>query len=215
MISHKDFSEPLMIMIIYDQLGAEAATLIAGTDSKMTEEKKLDEIQKIIDKSEEPNTIELLEKFSNAIGEEIDFGFLADSEMTEEQKRAEMQKAIDKLNDTYAIETFTFGLPLNYISGLFKSYMGGAAVNSTRAAIELYLIMAETGQLPEELPDDLPKDPYTGRNFLYEITDDGFVLGCRSDIFNGGKHRFEFPESKLISTYLFAFAAGPFGISRH
>ncbi len=192
MISHKDFSEPLMIMIIYDQLGAEAATLIAGTDSKMTEEKKLDEIQKIIDKSEEPNTLELFEKYSNAIGEEIDFSFLVNSEMTDEQKLVEMRKAINKLNDAFAIETSTFGLPLHTVSWYFKTYIGGAVVNSTRAAVELYLIMAETGQLPDELPDDLPKDPYTGRNFLYEITDDGFVLGCRSDIFNGGKYRFMF-----------------------
>ena len=65
-----------------------------------------------------------------------------------------------------------------------------------KAAVELYLIMAKTGQLPEELPDDLPRDPYTGQNFLYKKNEDGFSLGCRSDVFKRGKERFIFKALK-------------------
>jgi hypothetical protein len=42
----------------------------------MTEEQKLSDIQKIIDKSAEPDTIELLTKFSKVIGKDINFDFL-------------------------------------------------------------------------------------------------------------------------------------------
>jgi hypothetical protein len=34
--------------------------------------------------------------------------------------------------------------------------------------------------LPETLPDYLPKDPFSGQDFEYEITEKGFVLRCRA-----------------------------------
>jgi hypothetical protein len=69
-------------------------------------------------------------------------------------------------------------------------------INRTKAAVELYIISVKTGQLPQELPDYLSKDPYTNRNFIYEITDDGFVLSCNSDEFKRGKESFEFKVQK-------------------
>jgi hypothetical protein len=69
-------------------------------------------------------------------------------------------------------------------------------INSTKAAVELYIILAKTGQLPAKLPDYLPKDPYTNQNFIYEITDDGFVLSCNSDEFKRGRERFTFKVQK-------------------
>jgi len=54
-----------------------------------------------------------------------------------------------------------------------------AYLNATRAAIDIYIIRAKTGQLPQTLPDGLPKDPYSGKDFEYEITKDGFTLRCR------------------------------------
>jgi hypothetical protein len=66
--------------------------------------------------------------------------------------------------------------------GLNKVYAvqvrGQAKAYATSAAVELYLAMVTAGRLPAELPADLPKDPYTGRNFEYELTDTGFVLRC-------------------------------------
>jgi hypothetical protein len=66
-----------------------------------------------------------------------------------------------------------------------------AIFNALKAAIEIYLIKAQTGQLPEQLPDGLPKDPYSGRDFEYEITKDGFLLRCRMKAFDG-KEKYEF-----------------------
>jgi hypothetical protein len=54
-----------------------------------------------------------------------------------------------------------------------------ANFNSLITAIEIYLLKAKTGQLPEKLPDGLPKDPYSGLDFEYETTKEGFVLRCR------------------------------------
>ena len=87
-----------------------------------------------------------------------------------------------------------YGLPINFTFEIQIEQM--YLTNSTKAAIELYIILAKTGQLPAELPDYLPKDPYTNKNFIYEITDDGFVLSCNSDGFKRGKERFTFKVQK-------------------
>ena len=190
-----DVVEPLMK--IYSKFGEKAFSLITGTDFEMTEQQRLSEIQKIIDKSAEPDIIELLTTFSHGVGEDIDFGFLKDSDMTDKQKFAEMQKVIYELGDTFASEKSSFGISWNQISYLIESYMDShtaqkAQINCTKAAVELYLIMAKTGQLPEKLPENLPEDPFTGRDLLYRKRDYGFVLGCQSDIFKRGKERFAF-----------------------
>jgi len=182
-----------LINTIDKELGEETASLIMGTGIEMTEEQKLSQMQEMMDRFEQPQTIELLKKFSHAVGEEIDFGFLVNSAMTDKQRLAQMQKVISEINEAFVVEMSTFGFSWESIDGLFKSRVKHTAqINSIKAAIKIYLIMVKTGQLPEELPDYLAKDPYTGRDFLYEITDDSFVLGCQSDIFEKGKERFTF-----------------------
>jgi len=64
-----------------------------------------------------------------------------------------------------------------------------AYVNGIKAAVEVYLALANAGQLPEKLPDHLPKDPFTGRDFIYEITDEGFALRCQGKDFLNRKYR--------------------------
>ena len=185
------------LMKIYRELGVDVVSLITGIDMEMTEEQKLATTQKIIGKLAEPETIELVTEFSRALGVGIDFGFLADSEMTDKRRLAEMQKVIVELRTAYRIKTSIFGFSWKWVNGLFESQLKHTAkLNSIKAAVELYLIMARTGQLPDDLPDYVAKDPYTGRDFLYEITDDGFVLGCQSDIFKRGKERFTFNVQK-------------------
>lgn len=58
-----------------------------------------------------------------------------------------------------------------------------AHFNAIMTGIEILLIYAQTGQLPEELPDDLPKDPFTGKPFEYELIDDGFRMICADEVF--------------------------------
>ena len=69
--------------------------------------------------------------------------------------------------------------------------------NALRAAIEIYIRKAETGQLPDELPVGLPKDLFSGKDFKYEKTDEGFILRCQGkDIEKDKIHEYEFKVKK-------------------
>jgi hypothetical protein len=68
-----------------------------------------------------------------------------------------------------------------------------AYINSLRDAVEIYLVKARTGQLPKQLPEGLAKDPYSGHDFEYILTDKGFKLRCREkDIGSNKFGEFEF-----------------------
>jgi hypothetical protein len=65
--------------------------------------------------------------------------------------------------------------------------------NAVRAAIEIYIQKAKTGQLPEKLPEGLPKDLFSGKDFRYEKTKDGFTLRCRGkDLNKNETYSYEF-----------------------
>jgi len=55
----------------------------------------------------------------------------------------------------------------------------GSHSNAIKAAIEIYIINAKTSRLPDSLPAGLPKDLFSGKDFEYEKTKDGFILRCR------------------------------------
>ena len=50
--------------------------------------------------------------------------------------------------------------------------------NAVKAAVDVYMIKAKTGKLPDELPAGLPIDMFSGKAFEYKKTGDGFVLKC-------------------------------------
>jgi hypothetical protein len=52
--------------------------------------------------------------------------------------------------------------------------------NATRTAVEVYIIKAKTGELPDALPLDSLKDPFSGQDFDYEKTKDRLVLRCQA-----------------------------------
>jgi hypothetical protein len=54
-----------------------------------------------------------------------------------------------------------------------------ACLNATKAGVAICLQRAQTGKLPQALLADLPKDPFSGKDFLYERTGAGFTLRCR------------------------------------
>ena len=55
----------------------------------------------------------------------------------------------------------------------------GTRANAVKAGIDICLRKAKSGELPAALPAGLPKDLFSGEDFAYERTDDGFVLRCR------------------------------------
>lgn len=127
---------------------------------------------------------------------------IMDSDMSYEQKCAEIRTLTNKLKDDYgidpAIRYLIFrdgaGQIVERYSFLVRSIAG---LNALKAAIEVYLVKAKTGQLPEKLPDYLPKDPYSSQDFEYETTEEGFVLRCRvKDIRRGKVQQYEFKIQK-------------------
>ncbi|MBN1817291.1 MAG: hypothetical protein JW828_08010 [Sedimentisphaerales bacterium] len=69
--------------------------------------------------------------------------------------------------------------------------------NAMQVAIELYKIRANRGRLPRRLPPDLPKDLFSGKDFDYEITDEGFILRCKGeDIAKNLIHEYRFTVDK-------------------
>jgi hypothetical protein len=53
-----------------------------------------------------------------------------------------------------------------------------ADFNALQAAVDVYLARTGAGRLPSSLPPAAPRDPYTGAEFKYEPTGNGFVLRC-------------------------------------
>ena len=123
---------------------------------------------------------------------------ILDSEITFRQKCDQIQRLIDKLKEEDGTDPVVECV-INWsgIDGMIEDpsrqypfYVGCQAhINGIKAAVEVYLVLAKTGQLPEKLPDHLPKDTFTGRNFVYEITDEGFALRCQGEEFLKRKYR--------------------------
>jgi len=55
----------------------------------------------------------------------------------------------------------------------------GTHFNALKTAIDVYIARAKTGRLPETLPAGLPRDLFSGKDFEYEKTRDGFILRCQ------------------------------------
>ena len=69
--------------------------------------------------------------------------------------------------------------------------------NALRSAVEVYMIKAQTKRLPDKLPAGLPKDLFSGEDFDYEKTKDGFVLRCRAEDLDKNRiHQYEFKVAK-------------------
>ena len=124
---------------------------------------------------------------------------IADSELTYEQKCAQMQRLVNKLMEGDDVDPLMALVMLS--SATDPMYDGNyplqirhaALVNGIKTAVEIYLVLGKTSKLPEELPNHLPKDPFTGKDFVYEITDEGFALRCQGESFQGrGKRQLEF-----------------------
>ena len=65
--------------------------------------------------------------------------------------------------------------------------------NAILTALNLYISRTETGKLPNELPEGMPKDMFSGKDFLYEKSSDGFILKCQGmDLPKEEIYEFEF-----------------------
>jgi len=106
-----------------------------------------------------------------------------DSGMLYEDKYTEIQQLKEDLETEFGDDPAAGHIItccLNHILPLYiQNVENISRMNAIKTAIELYIILANTGQLPEILPIGVPKDPYSGEDFEYEITEEGFILRCR------------------------------------
>jgi len=69
--------------------------------------------------------------------------------------------------------------------------------NAVMAAIDVYLALAQQGQLPATLPADAPPDLFSGKLFAYARTDEGFTLRCQArEVPDKDPYEYEFKVSK-------------------
>jgi len=103
------------------------------------------------------------------------------SEMPYEKTCAEIKRLTDELREKARSDpVMILSLCAETVGRFYNGKVSHTAYfNAIRAAIEIYLAMAKTGQLPETPPEYLPKDPFSGEDFEYETTKKGFVLRCR------------------------------------
>jgi len=85
--------------------------------------------------------------------------------------------------------------------GLFKVYgtevRAKTDTNAIKAAVEIYILKATTGKLPDGLPVGLPKDLFSVKDFAYEKKSNGFILRCQAkDLDKDQIHEYEFKVLK-------------------
>ena len=68
--------------------------------------------------------------------------------------------------------------------------------NAIKAGIEILLDRARMGRLPDKLPSGLPKDVFSGKDFEYEKTKEGFMLRCQGKDGRDKINEYEFKVSK-------------------
>jgi hypothetical protein len=98
------------------------------------------------------------------------------------EKYAELQAMVERVaqeaaGKPEAILTKALVPALNRIFGIETKAQ--ARANALRVGIELLLAQAQTGTLPERLPANMLKDPFSGQDYAYEKTSTGFVLRCQ------------------------------------
>jgi hypothetical protein len=106
---------------------------------------------------------------------------VVESKMSYQEKLSEIQKISEVMNDEYDASHYVVAdkIPEQYNTIVRNT----AQFNTLKAAIDIYLIKAKTGQLPQMLSPGLPKDPYSGQDFGYEITKEGFTFHSQGEDF--------------------------------
>lgn len=71
------------------------------------------------------------------------------------------------------------------------------SLNALTAAVDVYLVKATTGKLPAKLSPGSPKDLFSDKPFIYEKTEEGFILRCREkDLDKNVTHEYSFKVKK-------------------
>jgi len=124
--------------------------------------------EEVLERAKEPYN-KFLSSVNRVVGSNIPY----------QQKHLELKKLEEELKNHFVDDPYVLIWPFfpSNVAEQHDIYVRGIAnFNATRVAIEIYLVKVETGQLPEVLPPNLPKDPFSGQDFEYNAADEGFVI---------------------------------------
>ena len=96
----------------------------------------------------------------------------------------------DSQDNPHASVTAGWMPPIQRI--LFLGSRSRAGRKMHEAAIEIYLQAARSGSVPTKLPAGVPKDPFTGQDFAYQKTEEGFTLTRWTDDPSDWRYQLEF-----------------------
>jgi hypothetical protein len=120
--------------------------------------------------------------------------------MTYAKKYRELEKLDERANTKVEDNTdavLTAFLAPAAANAYNLSVRAHAINNATKTAVDIYIVKAKTGKLPDGLPADSPKDPFSGKDFKYEVTKNGFILRCQAeDLVKHEIHQYEFKVLK-------------------
>ncbi|MBN2183288.1 MAG: hypothetical protein JW715_15360 [Sedimentisphaerales bacterium] len=156
-----------------------------ATDSN---EKKVDEIVKAIN----AKTLEQAERiYSERMNSAL---VLLSTSLPFESVDAQLKQLADNFDPNNPAEALAGTFVPSFSKIYNQETMRRTSLNATLTAVEICLSRIKTGKLPDELPDGLPKDLFSGKDFMYQKIAAGFVLRCPgkdSDIY-----KFEFKVKK-------------------
>jgi hypothetical protein len=89
--------------------------------------------------------------------------------------QTQMTQEADKKTD--AVATAVLVPALGRVYGI--EVKAQARANALRVGLELLTAKAQTEKLPERLPANMLKDPFSGQDYLYQKTATGFLLRCQ------------------------------------
>ena len=112
---------------------------------------------------------------------------------TYEQRYRKLRQLADEMDGSDESTVLAKALTPGFASVFNRFVLAETEANVTRAAVDVYLARVESGRLPRTLPTGLPNEGFSGRDFAYERTDNGFVLRCQTkDLHKDTVHEYAF-----------------------
>jgi hypothetical protein len=178
------------IEIVTDLMQMDKIAKLAGILADSDEEK----IAEIIKKANK----EILEQNRRAYTERMKSALTVMSMPMEYEKAHSQLKRLASDFDRNAPESIAAGVFIPALDSILSlKTRTETQANALKAAIDIYLRRDKTGRLADTLPTDSPKDLFSGKDFEYEKTKDGFVLRCRGRDLNKDEiHQYEFKVKK-------------------
>jgi hypothetical protein len=157
--------------------------------------------KRVLEQLDKPDAKALLEANRNYYAEYMaSLGAILDASLPYAEKYQELKNREAKLQQD-ASEKPGSALSAAFAPSLSRVYSQEVGannhVNAIKIAVDIYIIRAETGRLPNKLPATSPKDLFGGKDFEYLKTDNGFVLRCQGkDLISDKIHQYEFKVSE-------------------